>query len=70
MKQLKDVPMFRRACQILSLCLSVFAVFTLSVAAQAADKADLKITIKKVKNANGKIFICLFRKPDNFPACT
>jgi len=70
MKQLKDVPMFRRACQVLLLFLSVFTVFSLSVAAQAADKADLKITIKKVKNGNGQIFICLFHKPDNFPACT
>ncbi|MCP5084056.1 MAG: DUF2141 domain-containing protein [Alphaproteobacteria bacterium] len=70
MKQLKDVPMFRRACKILSLSLSVFAVLTWSVAAQATDRADLKITIKKVKNANGQIFICLFHKPDNFPTCT
>ena len=70
MKQLKDVPMFRRACQILLLSLSVFTVLSLSVAVQAADKVDLKITIKKVKNSNGQIFICLFHKPGNFPACT
>ena len=69
MKQLKDVPMFRRACRILPFCLLVFAAFTLSSAVQAGDKANLKITIKKVKNANGQIFICLFHKPDNFPTC-
>ena len=70
MKQLKDVPMFRRACKILSLCFSVFALLTWSVSAQAAEKANLKITIKKVKNSNGQIFICLFHKPANFPTCT
>lgn len=69
MKQLKDIPMVRRAWQIVSFSLAMFVVVTLSVPAQAADKGNLNITIKQIKNANGQILICLFTKPTNFPRC-
>lgn len=45
------------------------AVLAAAVPAQAADKGNLKITIKQVKNSDGRILVCLFSKPKGFPSC-
>ncbi|MEM8686497.1 MAG: DUF2141 domain-containing protein [Pseudomonadota bacterium] len=46
------------------------ALLLASLPVEAADKGNLTITIKKIKNSNGRILVCLFSRPNKFPECT
>ncbi len=62
--------MFGSTSRVASVIGGVAALLLATPTVEAADKGNLTITIKKIKNSNGRILVCLFSKPSKFPECT
>ncbi|MEM1198191.1 MAG: DUF2141 domain-containing protein, partial [Pseudomonadota bacterium] len=70
LNQLIEASMFGRALRVMSVLGGTAALLLSGPAVEAADKGNLTIAIKKIKNSNGRILVCLFSKPSKFPECT
>ncbi len=57
-------------CKSASVVGALGVLLAAAAPAEAADKGNLNITIKQIKNGDGQILVCLFTNPKGFPACS
>lgn len=62
--------MFGRTLKVSAAIGGVAALLLAIPSVEAAEKGNLTISIKKIKNSNGRILVCLFNKKSSFPGCT
>ena len=61
--------MLERVFKSMSVLAVAAAIVLAASKVQAADKGSITLTIEKIKNADGRILVCLFSQAKEFPSC-